>query len=67
MSMNLIIKKDGHPEVTISDNEYDKVIGILIGHRKALVVKAIEKLLEVTDSDIAKKIITDILNSKGLI
>jgi hypothetical protein len=61
------IRKDGFVPAYITDEEYDKVMEMLIGGRKLAVAKAIDNLIDLVGDQTAAKAVQEIVSKKGLI
>lgn len=61
------IRKDGFVPAYITDEEYDKVMEMLIGGRKLAAAKAIDNLIDLVGDQIAAKAVQEIVSKKGLI
>ena len=56
------IRKDGFVPAYITDEEYDKVMEMLIGGRKLAVAKAIDNLIDLVGDQIAAKAVQEIVS-----
>ena len=61
------LRKDGFVPAYITDEEYDKVMEMLIGGRKLAVAKAIDNLIDLVGDKIASEAVQEIVSKKGLI
>ena len=62
-----VIRKEGCVPAYITNEEYDRVMEMLISGRKLAVAKAIDNLIDLVGDKIAAEAVQEIVTKKGLI